>query len=274
MKKNFAIQLNHIQEKELLEDKLALDEIGFTDPIYYGLIPFSDEISGAERFDDYDVVIPYGTVKLIKLWQKGLLPKSTKIFYDEPRFDQRSYKDALGRLLLNHRAVYSTLGEVKDIPVQTHTFIKPTRDLKAFAGIVVDRGRTPGEEIFSRPQSSDLSDDEPILMAPLRNVVREYRNFVVGGKLIDSAVYKINDRVTYEVPTTEERRCIDDFFKEVQSRYEPLDTYVVDFAKMVSGDMTVIEYNCFNCAGMYCVDRRKIFKAVIDHAEQLTLHGI
>ena len=270
MKKvNVALQLTNIREDELFEYQLSLGEIGVKDPIYYGMIPFSDEITGIENCAKYSAIVPFGAVKLIRLWQRGLVPPNFKVFYDEQRFDQLQYATALDWLLLNGEASYHTLGSVKDIPVKEEIFIKPTRDLKAFAGIIVEAGRTPGEEIFSRPQDSSLTDDEIVLIAPFRRISREYRNFVVGGKLIDSSIYKIGSKITYEVPSNEERKMLQSFFEVVASKYSPIDTYVVDFAMLENGEMTVIEYNCFNCAGMYSVDRRKVFKAVIDHVAKM-----
>jgi hypothetical protein len=180
--KTIAIQLNHTKDNELLEDKYALEEIG-VEPIYYGLFPFSNDVTGTEDFSKYESVIPFGTVKLLILWQGGFLPPNTKIIYDEARFDQANYKNALSAHLLNHDAVYTTLDRVKDVPVNWPTFIKPTRDLKAFAGVIVEQDRTPGEEIFSQMQCTFLKDDEPVLMAPLKKIKREYRNFVVNGEI-------------------------------------------------------------------------------------------
>ena len=269
MKKvNFAIQLNHTREEELLEFQMSLREIGF-DPLYYGLIPFCDDVTGAEGFDDYDVIVPYGTVKLIRIWQKGLLPKSVQVFYDEPSFDQFNYSRVIPpNLLLNGEAKFTTLGQIKDWQMATDVFIKPTRDLKAFAGVVVSKGQTPGEEIFSKPQDSSLSDSEVVLIAPLRDIVKEFRNFVVDGKLIDSSIYKIGAKVTYERPSAEEFEQLHKFFEEVKSYYEPHDVYVVDFALLADGQWVVIEYNCLNCAGMYSVDRRKIFNAIAQFVSQ------
>ena len=265
---NFAIQLNHTREEELLEFQMSLREIGY-DPLYYGLIPFSDEVTGTEDFDKFDVIVPYGTVKLIRLWQKGLLPKSVQVFYHEPSFDQFNYARLIPKeLLLNGDVQYTTLGQIKDWQMATDVFIKPTRDLKAFAGVIVSKGQTPGEEIFSRPQDSSLSDSEVVLIAPLREIVKEFRNFVVDGKVIDSSIYKIGPKVTYERPSTEEFDQIHRFFDIVKSHYEPHDVYVVDFALLADGQWVVIEYNCLNCAGMYSVDRRKIFNAIAHFVSQ------
>jgi hypothetical protein len=268
MKVGVAIQLNHTREEELLEFQMSLREIG-VEPIYYGLIPFSDEITGAEGFADYDAVIVYGTVKLIRLWQKGLMPKGTTVFYSEPAFDQFNYSLVIPKhMLLNGEAKISTLGKIKDDVFLRPIFAKPTRDLKAFAGVIVEPGRTIGEEVYGRPQDSSLTEDEVVLYGPLKNIVKEYRNFVVDSKIIDSSTYKIGSKVTYEVPSEAERKMIAEFFEEVIGYYEPHDVYVVDFALLDTGEMVVIEYNCWNCAGMYSVDRRKVFKAVIDFVSQ------
>jgi hypothetical protein len=268
MKVGIAIQLNHTREEELLEFQMSLREIG-VEPIYYGLIPFCDDVTGTEGFADYDVIVPYGTVKLIRLWQKGLMPKGTKVFYAEQAFDQFNYSLRLPkRMLLNGEAKFSTLGKIKDTVFRWPIFAKPTRDLKAFAGVIVEPGRTIGEEVYGRPQDSSLTEDEVVLYGPLKNIIKEFRNFVVDSKIVDSSIYKIGSKVTYEVPSEDERAMIAEFFEEVIQYYEPHDVYVVDFALLDTGKMVVIEYNCLNCAGMYSVDRRKVFKAIIDFVGQ------
>ena len=40
-------------------------------------------------------------------------------------------------------------------------------------------------------------------------------------------------------------------------------------ALLEDGLWNLIEYNCINCAGMYAVDRRKVFKAMIEYAQRV-----
>lgn len=263
-----AIQLNHTREEELHTFKASLQSIG-VEPIFYGLIPFSDEVTGAEPFADYDQVIAYGSTKLIRLWQKGVMPKGTTLFYHEPSFDQFNYTRLIPKkLLLNGDAMFTTLGRIKDTSFGRQVFIKPTRDLKAFAGLFVEKGRTPAEVIFSFPQDSSLTDDETVLVAPMQHIVKEFRCFVVDGKIIDTSIYKVGSKVIYVVPTEHERQMVADFFKEVSAHYEPHHAYVVDFALLESGKMVLIEYNCLNCSGMYTVDKSKVFSALIEHVSK------
>ena len=268
MKIGVGIQLNCTREEELFETQIALREVGI-DPIYFGIIPFTTEMTGIEDFSKYDKVIMHGSVKVIDLWQKGYLPREAVIWYDVEKFDQLFYSCYFPKeLLLNGGATYGKFGFMKDRPMSVASFVKPSKDLKAFAGMIIEEGRTITEEVFSRQVSSSFSencDDEIILVAPLKNIKKEYRNFVVDGKIVDSSIYKIGSKITYEVPTEEERKGIQTFFDTIKEYYEPHDSYVVDFALLEDGSWNLIEYNCFNCAGMYAVDRRKVFAAVIQY---------
>ena len=269
MKIGVGIQLNCTREEELLEFQMALREVG-VDPIYFGIIPFTTEMTGIEDFAKYDKVIMHGSVKVIDLWQKGFLPREAVVWYDEEHFDQFFYSLHIpNNLLLNGEARFSTFGKMKDLPMKEDSFVKPSKDLKAFAGIIVPKGKTIYEEVFSHQLSSSFSenpDDEVIIVAPLKEIKKEYRNFVVNGKIVDSSIYKIGSKITYEVPTQEEREQLKAFLEVLKTHYEPLCNYVADFALLEDGTWNLIEYNCINCAGMYAVDRRKIFNALIEVA--------
>ena len=263
-----AAQLNHTRDEELFEYQMTFRELGL-EPIFFGIIPFTTETTGTEPFSEYDKVMVMGSVKIIDLWLKGFLPKESAIFYDEEKFDQLIYSRYFPKeLMLNGEAAYGKFGFMKDRPMSVASFVKPSKDLKAFPGLIIEKGRTIAEEVFSRQVSSAFSenaDDEVVLVAPLKDIKKEYRNFVVDGKIVDSSIYKIGPKVTYEVPTQEERAEIQAFFDVIKELYQPHDNYVVDFALLEDDTWNLIEYNCFNCAGMYATDRRKIFKAVMEY---------
>jgi len=258
-----------MREQELMENQLALQSIGVHDPIWFGLIPFSDEIVELEKFYEYDRVIMLGSTKMLKMRERGVLPHSAVVNYDPLAFDQAFYHKALGKLLLNSHAFFARFGTIRDVPVTAPVFIKPTRDLKAFAGTIVEEGQTPYAAIFGKSiQDSSFSDhpnDEQVLCATLVDgMEREYRNFVVDGKLITSSVYKIGAKITYERLTPSEVRDVTSFFNVVKLHYAPARNYVVDFVRMTDGSFKVIEYNCLNCAGMYACDRPKLFQALLN----------
>lgn len=267
MKIGVGIQLNCTREEELLEFQMSLREIGI-DPIYFGIIPFTTEMTGIEDFANYDKVIMHGSVKVIDLWQKGFLPREAVVWYDEDMFNQLFYSRIIPKdLLLNGHATFGKFGYLKDFPMKEEMFVKPSKDLKAFAGLIVPKGKTIYEEVYSHQLSSNFSenpDDEVIMISPLRKIEKEYRNFVVNGKIVDSSIYKIGSKITYEVPTDFERQQLNEFLEVLTDYYEPHSAYVADFAKLEDGSLVLIEYNCINCAGMYAVDRRKVFNALIN----------
>ena len=261
--KTIAIQVTNMREEEFLADKQALETLGIT-PIYFGLIPFSDEIIGAEAFDNFETVIAFGSTKLIRLWQRGLTPKSATVFYDEIRFDQRIHAEVLGEHLLNHQALYSTLGTERHTLMCKPMFVKPSNDLKAFPGMLVERGQTISQALSQSTQDCSLSNEEPILVAPIRQIDREYRSFIVNGKVIDTCVYKRDGRIAWSPATLVEKSSIKAFADGMSALYTPYHSYVMDTARLVDGELTVIEYNCLNCSGKYACNRVAIFDAVRD----------
>lgn len=60
-----------------------------------------------------------------------------------------------------------------------------------------------------------------------------------------------------------ERVDIKNYFKLIRAMYQPHETYVVDFARLVTGGYKVIEYNCFNCAGAYVVNLCKVINSLL-----------
>ena len=262
MRKTIAIQVTNVREESLLADKQALYEIGI-EPIYFGLIPFSDEVTGADSFDSFDEVITFGPVKALKLWQRGLMPKSSIFFYDRDAFDQWQYRVRLGKHLLNYDASYARLGSIKNKPLPVASFVKPTSDLKAFAGIQVEAGGTVAQALSGATQDNSLSDDELILIAPLHHIAHEYRSFVVNGEIVDTCSYRSCGRLKWDKSIPDEKKAIVTFHDGIADMYRPHHTYVMDTAMLSSGEFKVIEYNCLNCSGKYECNRADIFKALL-----------
>jgi len=261
--KTIAIQITNIREEDLLADKEALQSIG-VDPICFGLIPFENEIIQAKDFERFDEVIPFGSVKIVRLWKAGHLPANAKIFYGcYDNFDQRFYSGKLRTLLLNFPAGYCRLGEIKERLFGGSAFVKPVNDLKAFAGIIVAEGERISDRLAAGTQDSSLTDNEPILVAPLRPIIREYRSFIVDGRVIDSCAYKFGGMVKWAAASQDEKAELLAYHEEVSEKYRPGRTYVMDTARLPSGELKVIEYNCLNCSGKYACDRAAIYRSVL-----------
>ena len=86
----------------------------------------------------------------------------------------------------------------------------------------------------------------------------------MGNAVIDICSYKSGKHVKWGVASQADRSEVAAFHSRVTAIYRPHHTYVIDIARLVSGGLKIVEYNCLNCAGMYVCDRRAIFAAVLD----------
>jgi len=130
-----AIQDVLVPHAEIARDLDACSKSGIN-PVRFGLIPFTDDITCDDPEDLDRDAIPFGSVKIIRLWQQNKVPKSWHIFYDARTFDQTIYGPVLGFSLgLNYDHDTQLLGTVKHKTWKSPVFVKPANDLKAFAGM-------------------------------------------------------------------------------------------------------------------------------------------
>lgn len=268
MKVKFAYQISNRHDEDIEKFFSACNSIGIK-PIGYGLISDELEVSNFDEFSKHEIVIPFGSTKMLRTYQADAMPSNCLLWYDENRFDQEFYRHRLKDLLLNHDARYSTYGKVKHMRFDYPVFMKPSKDLKEFDGILLYPEETLEREISNGRRSKYLTDESGVLYAPEKPIEKEFRCFVVNGDIIDISSYKANDKVQWTVPTEEERNKCVEFFQQVSEKYAPEACYVVDFC-LTNGIMKVVEYNCFHCSGFYTVDIAKILKSLISYMENLT----
>ena len=259
-----AFQDTKIEYGELDKIASALDSIG-VEPISFGVIPFTNDITNCENWTEPTIMM--GSTKIAKLGINGMLPKYGVIFYNATAFDQAYYHKFLGKKLLNHNALFYRYGKIKDRYIEHTIFIKPSSDLKYFAGAVLGpTNNTISAELEKdRLIDSDLTDDIKVLinMGIIDDICFEYRAFIVDGAIIDCCQYMEYGRVTPEILLNDRRAPLYLFIRKIQERYRPHDHYVIDIAELSDGSYKVIEYNCLNCSGMYANDRAAIYNALI-----------
>lgn len=179
------------------------------------------------------------------------------LFYDFDAFDQK----VCGKLefpLLNSNADYLPLKDNLDTVFDTDKFIKPTRDLKAFDAGILKAGDTMANYIKNISRQRFYLEED-IVVAPIRTIWNEYRFFVVDGVVVSGSAYRVNTipKESMEVP--------DRFFEKAQeyaNMYAPHDIYTLDLAWCDDDSVSIIEYNCFNCSGVYLCDLVKTYEAI------------
>jgi hypothetical protein len=177
------------------------------------------------------------------------------MFYDYEKFDQAYYGN-LGLPLLNNNAEYIA---VKDNLTKSFTedkFVKPSRDLKAFDAGILKAGQTVEEYILSKPRQRFFMEED-LVVADVVNIKDEVRFFVVNKKIVGKSSYKVDysfGESTYINPKILEKA------QEYAELYQPADVFTMDLCLTEDDKVLIIEYNCFNCSGVYLSDMVNTYK--------------
>ena len=91
-----------------------------------------------------------------------------------------------------------------------------------------------------------------------RTIYREYRFFVVYGKVVTGSLYKLGGRAQQGLCLDQE---IIDFAQARVDQWSPADCFVIDIGLTEEG-LKVIEMGCMNGAGFYASDISKLLQAI------------
>lgn len=244
-------------------DQLNYDYTGF------GLIPFTRIITGAENFDFNERCVVRGSTKILKnifLTEDSRLTDlenyiKSGLFYDLEKFDQQYYSK-LNLPLFNNAAKYYKYGDVKEMVFKHSVFVKPSRDLKFFAGKLFRSGESFNLDYID----NDLSDNEDILVSPLRSDnYHEYRCFVVMGELVSISKYFTEGYLSKSNDVEDQVRLA---AKEIIKLYQPHDIFTVDIVLTDNG-YEIMEYNCWNVSGFYTTDLESCLSAVNNYVDSI-----
>lgn len=241
----------------------------------FGLIPFSKEITNLENILEKDLtyIIRGGTKLLTSLSdienlselndflseeQKELSSFYIKklkegIFYDIQAFDQEFYRHK-SLPLLNATAEIIPYEDIKNTSFKEDMFIKPSRDLKAFNGGILEKEMTIKEFILNS-MHQPFFEEEQIVISPLKNIYAEYRFFVVNKKVITGSQYR---RGGYFNQSSLIDKIVFYVAQEYAELYQPAEIFTLDIAETKNG-FEIVEYNCFNASGLYHSDGKKLF---------------
>jgi ATP-grasp domain, R2K clade family 3 len=252
----FLIQHNLMNAEQL---KAVADAVKPFPHQFIGLIPFSRELTSEDPIEGIEY-IPYGSTLLSTL---GLGYKWKGLYFDLDNFNYGKCAENRSDML-NAELIVTAKDAIKlmeDSP-KRDWFIRPSLDLKHFSGQVID-----SEECvawFKDAMQHDMSgtykidEDMMVVLAEPKNIQAEWRWFVVGGKIVDGAMYRSNNQLVklHETDTK--------VIKEAQSfadKWLPNQNCVMDLA-LVDNEVKVIEFNCINCSGFYGHDIPKIFASI------------
>ena len=196
-----------------------------------------------------------GAVKMAEIARRqGWAPGS----FLNDHFDFALWQEKLGDELLNHSVEIGKLGELSS-PRWNPFFIRPAEDNKAFDGQVMDAEHL---DAFRRDPRNQSLLSLSVVVAPIRNILREQRLFVVGNKLVTGSVYKLGGKPYLSQMIEDD---VLQYARHIIQTWIPAESCVIDIARVDEGlgdNLRVIEFNNINSSGFYAADVAKYVEAV------------
>lgn len=276
----WVIQNNLYNEKGYVRFIEALDRLN-VDRVIVKPVPFTNRFvpedfdSMTQEFDDVEEPYIDDNQKVIVCGATTLnrIAKSRNWYpgtYLNDNFEFEIWRDGFGEenilnadsYITNVKYAWYTYDLYLDNGEDESVFVRPTDDSKAFAGMVMTRiefekwhtNLENVEEVEFQP----LHQNTQISICSVKNILAEYRCFVVDGKVVTGSLYKRGKVVISDSIVDDE---IIDFAQNMVDKWQPAKAFVIDIADTDKG-LKVIEINNINSAGFYECDVQKIIMAL------------
>jgi len=251
----YIVQENVFRETNYDNLIKALDRLQFDYEIVK-VLPFIEEFEvKTERKD----IFPFGSLKMARLSQKmGWYPGSQM----NDNHDYMVYKDYYKENLLNYDSKIIKFGDIEFYNYDIF-FARPTKDTKVFTGQVFDlqSWREFRYAALTNGHTTLLDENTDIQISSVKQIQKEIRFWIVGGKIITASQYKLGSRVILS-------DLVDpiayDFCNDMIKLFQLNEAFVMDLALTKDG-YKIIECGCINCAGFYAADMQKLIVSLEEY---------
>ena len=221
-----------------------------------------DEISGSyientdeslQQFIENQPVMIYGGKKFIDMasvW--GLSPGS----FSNEDFDFVTLKNIYGNNLLNPDFITGELFQLA--PVWDEFFIRPTGNNKLFTGTKMTKMEFITWVEDERKKASSKYEGKTIMISPVKQILAEYRLFIVNNSVISASSYMVNG--VFKTGVKPESEALE-YAKRMIHHFELSKAYVMDIAQTNDG-YKIVEFNNLNSSGFYDNDIKAIVHAI------------
>ena len=181
-----VIQNNLIRSKDVHEILEICEALGI-EAEGVMVIPFSEELP---EFQLHDSNFYYGSTTFIKNVYEQLNPRG--VFFDPDVFTSETILREWNPWILGREGEVTAISEFASRNLEgTRWFIRPNNDDKSFTGSVMEFEQIQEwTERFQRYDNVELNGDTKVFVCPPRDIVKEWRNFVVGGKVVVSSRFR------------------------------------------------------------------------------------
>lgn len=229
---------------------------------FHKVVPFVGELRPEPVVPDPDSVVMFGSYTLWRYAEaKGYWPG---VFRLRPFVHESSWHP---HLLNGPDALFLALRDIPDrLPDDgKFWFLRPVDDSKEEPGNVKEAGEiiemarrvvALGEDEI--PKGSLRHDTLLMLNKPVR-ILREWRLWVVDGRIVTHSLYREGSRVVYRHEIDEDALEFARHMIELNPGYAR--AYVMDICRTEAG-LKLLETNCLNAAGFYAADLKRLVDAI------------
>ena len=255
-----------VQEKLYREDEWydlisALDRLD----LEYEIVKLRPFIDDFEFKTDRKDVFCFGSLKMARLtpkygWNPGCI--MTK------NHDFNVYKEFYKENLLNYDSKIYKIGD--EFTWNGDFFVRPVLDTKIFNGrpYTMEDWKKESKRLLTNSEKDKengviniVTKDTEIQVSHLKNIQKEFRFFIVGGRIITGSLYKEGYFVRYDNRVDEGAK---EFCKKMLDIYQLADSFVMDIC-LIGDEYKIIECGCINCAGLYKINIQSLLMAIEDY---------
>lgn len=147
---------------------------------------------------------------------------------------------------------------------QEQKFIKPYKFAKLFTGNIFTKDKWENfvENSLRNPSNPLINEKSLVQISIPRDIIKEARLWIIGGRIIESVYYKIFKDIPYE-----ENVEMDgiEFAERMIQIFNVAEAFVMDICLTDIG-WKIVEINCINSAGFFPnTNIKKVFKALDEH---------
>lgn len=265
----WGLQSTLLSKKDQLAVLEAVKDLGI-DWVEVPMMPFATELPELDVTADEKIVF-YGSTTLVKLVQQANFTPG--VFFNPKTFNYRQFIKDNGDKMLNYG---SRIMRIRDLTYDSFpeiAFIRPIDDLKAFSGEVLTADEFISWQGRLGMHGLDEYSDLEIVVGRPKNLLYEYRAFVVDNEVVDVTQY-VEERsgrklCIKRIDNDPIKERIVEFIRHIKTPEDVVvvDIAIVDESSLCEGenDMKIIEFNAMNASGFYDHDIPKIIKAVSDY---------
>jgi hypothetical protein len=166
-----------------------------------------------------------------------------------------TWKNRLGKRFLNHGGEAISWRSLARRSKDVH--VRPMQDFKQFGGMLVEGSNVENTFHNLVALGHSLKLDDLVWASPLREIAAEYRVAHVGAKHYGRQYSSNGKLVERGLPMEKDvlQRCLDVCI------WKPHDVCVADYAES-DGEISLMEFNCWNCSGWYGHDLAGMYSHV------------